>query len=117
MKKEMIVTGVIAGSNLRRKILAGVVLAFVLFGGALEAHAFTGEKYAKEAKITIEKARTAALKAFPGKIVSEELEKERGGSGLRYSFDIRRGNIVHEVGVDAKTGKILENSVEGPHAD
>jgi hypothetical protein len=23
----------------------------------------------------------------------------------------------HEVGVDAKTGKLLENSVEGPHAD
>jgi hypothetical protein len=25
--------------------------------------------------------------------------------------------VTHEVGVDAKTGKLLENSVEGPHAD
>jgi uncharacterized membrane protein YkoI len=40
------------------------------------------------------------------------LEKEKGGSGLRYSFDIKNGSVVHEVGVDAKTGKILENSVE-----
>jgi uncharacterized membrane protein YkoI len=45
------------------------------------------------------------------------LEKERGGSGLRYSFDIKNGKITHEVGVDAKTGKVLENSVEGAHHD
>jgi hypothetical protein len=25
--------------------------------------------------------------------------------------------VTHEVGVDAKTGKLLENSVESPHAD
>ena len=49
---------------------------------------------------------------FPGTIASEELEKEKGGSGLRYSFDIKNGPLVHEVGVDAKTGQILENSVE-----
>jgi hypothetical protein len=47
----------------------------------------------------------------------EELEKEKGGSGLRYSFDIKHGGVTHEVGVDAKTGKLLENSVEGRHAD
>jgi hypothetical protein len=49
----------------------------------------------------------------PGKITDEELEKEKGGSGLRYSFDIKNGGVTHEVGVDAKTGKLLENSVEG----
>lgn len=102
MKKEMIGTGVI-------------IAAVLIFGAS--AHAFTGEKYANEARITIEKARTVALKAFPGKIISEELEKEHGGSGLRYSFDIRRGRITQEVGVDARTGRVLENSVEGPHPD
>jgi hypothetical protein len=25
--------------------------------------------------------------------------------------------VIHEVGVDAKTGKLLENSAEGPQAD
>jgi uncharacterized membrane protein YkoI len=57
-------------------------------------------------------ARAIALKAFAGTIESEELEMEKGGSGLRYSFDIKNGPVVHEVGVDAKTGQILENSVE-----
>ena len=57
------------------------------------------------------------LEAFPGKITDEELEKEKGGSGLRYSFDIKNGGVTHEVGVDAKTGKLLENSAEGPQAD
>lgn len=46
-----------------------------------------------------------------------ELEKERGGSGLRYSFDVKDGKTTHEVGVDAKTGKVLEDSVEGPNSD
>jgi uncharacterized membrane protein YkoI len=76
------------------------------------ARAFTGEELAAEAKITISEARAIALKVFAGTIAAEELEKEKGGSGLRYSFDIKNGAVVHEVGVDAKTGKILENSVE-----
>jgi uncharacterized membrane protein YkoI len=72
---------------------------------------------AKYAKVTLSEARAIALKAFPGKITDEELEKEKGGSGLRYSFDIKNGGVTHEVGVDAKTGKLLENSAEGPQAD
>ncbi|MBX6420969.1 MAG: PepSY domain-containing protein [Nevskia sp.] len=67
--------------------------------------------------VTLAAAREAAFKAFPGKIVSEELERERGGSGLRYSFDIRGGTTTHEVGIDANTGALLENSVEGSGAD
>ena len=62
-------------------------------------------------------ARLIALKAHPGKITDEELEKEKGGSGLRYSFDIRHGKVTQEVGVDARTGKVLENAPEGPNPD
>ncbi|MHB8885978.1 MAG: PepSY domain-containing protein [Methylovirgula sp.] len=58
-------------------------------------------------------ARTIALKAFPGKIIKSELEHEHGGSGLRYSFDMRQGTKWREVGVDAMTGQVLENSPEG----
>ena len=58
-----------------------------------------------------------ALKAYPGKIVSEELEQESGGSGLRYSFVIRHRKVKHEVGVDAKTGEVLEDAVEGENPD
>ncbi len=63
--------------------------------------------------IAMSKARAIALKAFPGKIVKEELEHERGGSGLRYSFDMRRGKHWREIGVDAMTGRVLENAREG----
>jgi len=78
---------------------------------------FAGHELAGHAKVSIEQARAIALKAHAGKIADEELEKEKGGSGLRYSFDIRRGKMVREVGVDAVTGKVLENAPEGPNAD
>jgi uncharacterized membrane protein YkoI len=64
------------------------------------------------AGISLPQARAIALATTSGKIVDEELEHERGGSGLRYSFDIKNGPVTHEVGVDAKTGRVLENSVE-----
>lgn len=87
--------------------------AFLTVGFTLQAGAFTGRKYASQAKISIDQARTIAHHEIPGGIiVNEELEKESGGSGLRYSFDIKSHGVIHEVGVDAKTGKILENSVE-----
>jgi uncharacterized membrane protein YkoI len=93
------------------------ILALALTGGATTAFAFKGQEYAKEAAITLVQARAIALKAVPGKITDEELEKEKGGSGLRYSFDIKTDGTTHEVGIDAKTGKVLENSIEGPHSD
>ena len=79
--------------------------------------AYTGENLATGAKISIGDARAIALKARPGTITDEELEKEKGGSGLRYSFDIKRGAVVHEVGVDAQTGAVLETAKEGSHPD
>lgn len=93
-----------------------MALGFVLLGtGSLSA--YTGQQYASEAKITMAQAREIALRARPGKITDQELEREAGGSGLRYSFDIKSGSVAHEVGVDAKTAKVLENSVSGPNAD
>jgi uncharacterized membrane protein YkoI len=79
--------------------------------------AYTGQELAQRAKVSITEARAIALKAHPGRITDQELEKENGGSGLRYSFDIKRGAVTQEVGVDAKTGKVLENKKEGPHPD
>ena len=99
------------------KMLVPAAICAVLVGGAGVVSAYTGEELAKYAKVTLAEARAIALKAFPGKIIDEELEREKGGSELRYSFDIKNGGVTHEVGVDAKTGKLLENSVEGRHAD
>ena len=81
------------------------------------AATYKGAELAASATVTIEAARQSALKARPGKITDAELEKERGGSGLGYSFDITSGGKPYEVGIDAKTGKVLEYKVEGKRAD
>ncbi len=101
-------------------VIIGIALtAFIAVGGAsagqskqgtaTAAHHFNGQQYAKDAKISLDHARRIAKKACAGVIVAEELEKEGGGSGLRYSFDIRKDGITREVGVDAVTGAVLEN--------
>jgi uncharacterized membrane protein YkoI len=100
------------GKTLTAFAVCGAIAAGAAATTLSPARAFTGEKLAADAKITLTEARAIALKVFPGTIASEELEKEKGGSGLRYSFDIKNGSVVHEVGVDAKTGEILENIVE-----
>jgi uncharacterized membrane protein YkoI len=104
---------------MRRFGAIAFALTFVGLICALPSHlvAYTGEKLEKGAKITIEQARAIAMQTRAGTITDEELEREKGGSGLRYSFDIKSGGAVYEVGVDAQTGKVLENKKEGPHPD
>ncbi len=92
-----------------------VSLALVL--AASNAFALTGEQYLSQAAVPPAQARKLALQTYPGKIVSEELEQEAGGSGLRYAFVIRHNRAKHEVGIDAKTAKVLENSIEGANPD
>jgi uncharacterized membrane protein YkoI len=94
-----------------------ICLALVVLVWATQAEAYKGEQLAPKAKISIAEAGSIALKARHGTISDEELEKERGGSGLRYSFDIKNNKVTYEVGVDAKTGKVLENAREGRHPD
>lgn len=77
------------------------------------AKTFTGHELAKSAKVTIEQAEAIALKARPGKVKDRELEKEKGGSGLRYTFDlVGADGKTYEVGVDAADGKVLENGLD-----
>lgn len=66
----------------------------------------------KEATISMAQAQNIALHTVKGRIIKAELEREHGGSGLRYSFDVKAGKQVHEVGVDARNGKVLENSID-----
>ncbi|HXQ47681.1 MAG TPA: PepSY domain-containing protein [Caulobacteraceae bacterium] len=83
-----------------------------------DSPAFAGHRYAPQAKVPLAQARDTALKAQPGVITDEELEREHGGSGLRYSFDVKSAKgVTYEIGVDAKTGAVLEHSLEGPNAD
>jgi uncharacterized membrane protein YkoI len=61
-------------------------------------------------KISMEQAEAIALKVAHGSVVSKEYEKEDGA--WRYSFDIREGERIHEIGVDPETGAIVEDSWE-----
>lgn len=79
-------------------------------GTASAALAYPGQQLSSQAKITMAQARAMATKAVPGKITSSELEKENGK--LRYSFDIKTERGMREVGVDAMSGKVVENSAE-----
>jgi len=85
---------------------------------AAPAHkAFKGAELLPKATIKLDAARAVALKAHPGKVTDEELEAEAGGSGLRYSFDIASKGKTYEVGIDAKTGAVLEDKAEGKNPD
>ncbi len=101
---------------MKRKIILTFAAALIVgsagAAGASAAATFHGHELAGQAKLTLVEARAVALKARPGKIIDQELEKEGGGSGLRYSFDVRSHGRTIEVGVDAMTGKILENGAE-----
>jgi uncharacterized membrane protein YkoI len=96
------------------RIAAGVV---ALLAFTTPAFAYSGQELEKDAKITMEQARQIALQARPGTITDAELERESGGSGLRYSFDIKSNAKTFEVGVDAVTGNVLENKPEGKNPD
>lgn len=101
------------------RTLAGIasVGAAFLLASSEAAVAYTGQELEKDSKVSMRQASAIALKARPGKITDRELEKEGGGSGLRYSFDVRNRGITYEVGVDAMTGKVLENDLEGKNPD
>lgn len=89
---------------MRNKILVGFVAALTIGSSAVAAN---GPK----PKISMAHARAMALKLAPGKVISSEYEKE--GGIWRYSFDIQQRGNVQEIGIDGRTGKVVENKSEG----
>jgi hypothetical protein len=87
-----------------------VLLAASLYG--LSAFAQTTQP---KPKISMQQARKIALAKEPGTIQSAELEREKGR--LVYSFDIKTAGAIHEVQVDAMTGKVVEDTIEDPAAE
>lgn len=58
-------------------------------------------------KLSIEEARTIAIGRVNGRVIDEELEKEKGR--LQYAFDIRDADgKVWDVEIDAVTGDVLQ---------
>lgn len=70
-----------------------------------------------QAHVSAEQAQRTALAARAGTVKEWELEREAGGSGLRYSFVITQQGHDYEVGVDAGDGSVLENTAEGANPD
>src|SRR5437868_6782871 len=102
-----------------RKLVCFAVATSLSATGALAgtANHFAGSNLLPLTKVTLAEARATALSARPGQITDQELERERGGTGLRYSFDIKNNGKTFEVGVDGRTGRVLENKAEGPNPD
>ncbi len=99
-----------------RKTIAALALGLSLTAGfaasAQSSQSKATDQAQANAKITMQQARQTALAAAKGgKIVDQEFENENGA--WRYSFDIRQGKRIHEIGVDAENGNIVENSWEG----
>ncbi len=93
-------------------LLALAAGALVTSTAGASSPTYPGHELAGKAKVSMDRARAIALRARPGKIIAEELEKEGGGSGLRYSFDVMAKGKTFEVGVDALNGRVLENGAE-----
>ena len=90
----------------RKPILASLLVTTIGLAGAAQATA-----PGRAPGIGIARAQAIALGAAPGKIMSAEYEKE--GGDWRYSFDIQQRGHVQEIGVNARTGRIVENKSEG----
>jgi uncharacterized membrane protein YkoI len=104
-------------NRLSLSIAALAAVAFCGSAAAAPTRLFKGHELAGQAKVSLAQARATALKARPGQVTDQELEKEGGGSGLRYSFDIKSGARTFEVGIDARTGAVLENGAEDANPD
>src|SRR5437762_13693478 len=82
-----------------------IFLAAAAALGASGAFAATGNHFAGSnllplTKVSLTQARATALAARPGRITDQALEKEGGGTGLRYSLDIASHGKTFEMGVD-----------------
>lgn len=104
------------------KLVAKLAIGMAALGLPLAAYG-AGTQFGKDAKngeaaqldtpmpaITEAQARAIALQLANGEIAESEYEKENGA--WRWSFDIRENGRIHEVGVDATTGSIVEDSWE-----
>ena len=89
---------------MRKTVIASVIVSILMGGTALAANA-------PKPRISMAHARAMALKLAPGRIISSEYEKE--GGIWRYSFDIQQKGNVQEIGIDGRTGKVVENKSEG----
>lgn len=82
----------------------GIGLTCGLLVASVSAQAFTGQQFTKDAKVGIAEARSIALKAHPGKIVDEELEKEAGEADFGIPLISARNTQLRRLVLTLRTG-------------
>ena len=98
-----------------RLLLGGIAAMTLLTVGIspnVQAQKMSGKMQTAHfhAKISAKQAQAAALKKYPGKVEGKvALENEEGS--WQYAVNIRSSKILHEVMVNATTGKIANVEV------
>ena len=106
--------------NIRTSLAVATALLFsagMLSAGVLHAAEPSQAELMAQTKITQAAAEKIALAKVPsGTVKSAELEQEHGA--LVWSFDIAtpKSANIHEILVNAKTGKIVYTEIETPRA-
>lgn len=98
---------------MKRKMWVGALSAVMLLGGTAAVAAngssdgqnVTGTEASKQAYITIEQAKTAALKVAEGRVDDVELERKHGK--VYYEVEIEKSDNDVDVHIDAVSGKVL----------
>jgi uncharacterized membrane protein YkoI len=83
---------------------------------AAEAKAAKTPTRKPHVKVSAGKARKAALAKYPGKVVGKVTLENEGGQ-WQYAVNVRSGDTLREVMVDANTGEIAGAEVTAPGAD
>ena len=87
------------------------ILQALLVTSLLAIPAFCGQKPAAKKHLSGKQAEQIVLKLAPGgKIMSKELEREEGK--LVWSFDMKDGDKVREIWLDAGTGAVVQDKLE-----
>ena len=105
---------------MKRKVLIGTVVTALVLGGAFivgasnnddsnplraaSDHSLNNTNKIDNEKITIEEAKTIALKEVNGEVESSELEQKP--DKLLYKVKIARDNVEYDVYIEASTGKV-----------
>lgn len=98
---------------MKRKMWIGALSAIMLLGGTAAVAAsgssdgqnVTGTKDSQQAYITVEQAKTAALKVAKGRVDDVELERKHGK--VYYEVEIEKSGKDVDVHIDAVSGKVL----------
>src|SRR5690349_11916258 len=86
-----------------------LIFLVAVFASSPAAFAQTKMSKHKVTTVTMDSARTTALKHASGTVEREEMETQNGKSV--YAFDIRNSKgATHEVWVDTTTGRVIKNA-------